>query len=130
MKTLSIDIEIDPWLHEGGINIPIYALGKDDPVCEATFELLPLVWKEISMYCIPATARSIKDVEELRDNDRGIQKLRDNLQECVNLLDKALSKAIEEEDGELPRVLSPAKEGTIPIEEIRKAVKKVKDQRK
>jgi hypothetical protein len=88
---VKLETEIAFWLDAEGIKV---FLGEDDSPA-VTQDLMELVRNEVMVYAVPATAQGIDDIKELHDDDDGIQKLRNRLQDAIYYLDLALSKKVE-----------------------------------
>ena len=87
MVMVKLETELAFWLDSEGVKVFV----GDDESPAATMDLLELVHNEVMIYVIPASAQTFDDIEELHDDDNGIQALRDKLQEAVELLDQALA---------------------------------------
>ena len=86
MVMVKLETELAFWLDSEGVKVFV----GDEESPGATMDLLELVHNEVMIYVIPASAQTFDDIEELHDDDNGIQALRDKLQEAVELLGQAL----------------------------------------
>ena len=100
-QTVSVKAPISLLISGNAIQVFV----GDDQAIPLSFDISDLVVQELLMYAIPASATDINKIDRLILSDDNIQKLRDTLMSCVDMIDTAMTKTA--------TVAQPAKTRTV-----------------